>query len=67
MRNLSVHYHVWCFENLIFLTTNRLSLWIDCSARCVIRSCFYLLYICSVHVQQFGATLSFHSEPNTSK
>jgi len=47
----SVHYHVLSLEYLCFLTMNKPSLRIDCSARCVILSCFYFY---SVHVQQLS-------------
>jgi len=33
------YYHVLSLEYLCFLTTNRLNLRIDCSARCVIKCC----------------------------
>jgi len=63
MRNLFVHYYVWSFECLFFLTTNRLRFRTDCSAHCVIKSFFYFLGFYSVYVQQFVASLSFYSEP----
>jgi len=44
-------YHVVSLNYLCFLTTNRLSFRIDCSARSVIKNCFYF---CSVHVQQLS-------------
>jgi len=36
-----VHYHALRLEYLCFLTTNWLSLRTDCSAHCVIKSCFF--------------------------
>ena len=44
-----VHYHV--LEYLCFLATNTLSLRIDCSARCIIKCCFYFY---SMHVQNLS-------------
>jgi len=44
----SSRYHVLSFEYPCFRTTNRLSLRIDCNARCIIKSCFqlFLLVFC---------------------
>ena len=36
----SVHYHVLSLKCLCILTTNRISLGTDCSARCIIKCCF---------------------------
>jgi len=42
---------VLSLEYVCRLTTNRLSLRIDCSARCVVKCCFYF---CFVHVRQLS-------------
>jgi len=49
-----VHYHVEPQISMLSVTTSRLSLCIDCKARCVIECCFKCFYFCSVHVQQMS-------------
>jgi len=50
----SVHYHVLSLKYLCFLARNKLSLHIDCSARCIIECWFqlflFMLYGCATFV-----------------